>query len=140
MTVWLEGKGKRAPVVHGVSKNLKWAVGICNCPGAASWSPASAGQTLLTDSWVVVGQCCYSAGGPALLQQWKSRGSCSTAAVEVQGVLLYCSSGSRAKQLQASCKGTSKKLARPGSPQNFPTNEVHILPERLAKLGSLAIP
>lgn len=48
MTVWLQGKGKRAPVVHGVSKNLKWAVGICNCPGAASWSPASAGQTLLT--------------------------------------------------------------------------------------------
>lgn len=45
---WLEGRGKRAPVVHGASKQLKWAVGICNCPGAASSGPASAGQTLLT--------------------------------------------------------------------------------------------
>lgn len=40
--------GKRAPVVHGASKQLKWAVGICNCPGAGSSGPASAGQTLLT--------------------------------------------------------------------------------------------
>ncbi|KAK5922969.1 hypothetical protein CgunFtcFv8_020187 [Champsocephalus gunnari] len=38
-----------------------------------------------SDSWVVAGQGCYSTGGPALLQ---------AAAVEVQGVLLYCSSGS----------------------------------------------
>lgn len=34
----------------------------------------------------------------------------------------------------------SKNLARPGSPRHFPTNEVHILLERLAEPGSLAIP
>lgn len=39
--------GKWAPVVHGASKQLKWAVGICNCPGAASSGPASAGQAPL---------------------------------------------------------------------------------------------
>lgn len=31
----------------------------------------------------------------------------------------------------------SKNLAQPGSPQHFPTNEVHILPERLAEPGLL---
>lgn len=41
-------RGKQAPVVHGASKQLKWAVGICNCPGAASSGSTSAGQTLLT--------------------------------------------------------------------------------------------
>lgn len=43
---WRVG-GKQAPVVHGASKQLKWTLGICNCPGAASPGPASAGQTLL---------------------------------------------------------------------------------------------
>lgn len=47
-TPWLEGRGKQAPVVHGASKQLKWTLGICNCPGAASPGPASAGQTLLS--------------------------------------------------------------------------------------------
>lgn len=34
----------------------------------------------------------------------------------------------------------SKNLAQPGSPRHFPTNEVHILLERLAKFSSLATP
>ncbi|KAK5892992.1 hypothetical protein CesoFtcFv8_013329 [Champsocephalus esox] len=93
-----------------------------------------------SDSWVVAGQGCYSTGGPALLQaaavevqgvllycssgspggpallqQWKSRGSCSTAAVEVQGVLLYCSSGSPGgpallQQWKSSCKGSNHTI------------------------------
>lgn len=44
---WRVGE-RQAPVVHGESKQLKWAAGICNCPGAASSGPASVSQTLLT--------------------------------------------------------------------------------------------
>lgn len=37
-TLWLDGRGKWAPVMHGASKHLNWTVGISNC--AASTGPA----------------------------------------------------------------------------------------------------